>query len=114
MTITDPSVEVVNVTDNIGAKTCSASVLLTTDTAEFGVIALPAVASDGSLLPVKFDWQLKYIDCPTTLTDAYSGQSSTYQKGWSFIMKKVFGGTAKILLRKKKNNYIMLTIWDYP
>ena len=37
VTITDPSVEVVNVTDNIGAKTCSASVLLTTDTAEFGV-----------------------------------------------------------------------------
>jgi len=58
---------------------------------EFGVIALPAVASDGSLLPVKFDWQLKYIDCPTTLTDAYSGQSATYQKGWSFIMKKDFG-----------------------
>ena len=58
---------------------------------EFGVIALPAVAADGSLLPVKFDWQLKYIDCPTTLTDAYSGSSSTYQKGWSFIMKKDFG-----------------------
>jgi hypothetical protein len=58
---------------------------------EFGVIALPAMASDGTLLPVKFDWQLKYIDCPTTLTDAYSGSSSTYQKGWSFIMKKDFG-----------------------
>ena len=58
---------------------------------EFGVIALPAVASDGTLLPVKFDWQLKYIDCPTTLTDAYSGNSATYQKGWSFIMKKDFG-----------------------
>jgi hypothetical protein len=37
VTITDPTVEVVNVTDNIGQKTCSASVLLTTDTAEFGV-----------------------------------------------------------------------------
>ena len=58
---------------------------------EFGVIALPAVASDGTLLPVKFDWQLKYIDCPTTLTDAYSGSTATYQKGWSFIMKKDFG-----------------------
>jgi len=58
---------------------------------EFGVIALPAMASDGTMLPVKFDWQLKYIDCPTTLTDAYSGSSSTYQKGWSFIMKKDFG-----------------------
>lgn len=58
---------------------------------EFGVIALPAVSSDGTLLPVKFDWQLKYIDCPTTLTDAYSGSTATYQKGWSFIMKKDFG-----------------------
>ena len=35
--ITDPSVEITNVTDNIGAKTCSASVLLTTPSAEFGV-----------------------------------------------------------------------------
>ena len=35
--ITDPSVEVTNVTDNIAAKTCSASVLLTTPSAEFGV-----------------------------------------------------------------------------
>lgn len=58
---------------------------------EFGVIALPAVSSDGTVLPVKFDWQLKYIDCPTTLTDAYSGGTATYQKGWSFIMKKDFG-----------------------
>lgn len=35
--ITDPSVEVTNVTDNIQQKTCSASVLLTTPSAEFGV-----------------------------------------------------------------------------
>jgi hypothetical protein len=37
VTITDPTVEVTNVIDNIGQKTCSASVLLTTATAEFGV-----------------------------------------------------------------------------
>lgn len=35
--ITDPSVEITNVTDNIGQKTCSASVLLTTPSAEFGI-----------------------------------------------------------------------------
>jgi len=58
---------------------------------EYGIIALPAVDSYGQVLPVKFDWQLKYIDCPTTLTDAYTGVSSTYQKGWAFIMKKDFG-----------------------
>ena len=35
--ITDPSVEITNVADNIQQKTCSASVLLTTPSAEFGV-----------------------------------------------------------------------------
>ena len=37
VTITDPSVEVTNVTDAINIKTCSADVLLTTDSAQFGV-----------------------------------------------------------------------------
>lgn len=35
--ITNPTVEVINVTDSINQKTCSADVLLTTDTAQFGV-----------------------------------------------------------------------------
>lgn len=35
--IINPTVEVVNVTDAINQKTCSVDVLLTTDTAEFGV-----------------------------------------------------------------------------
>lgn len=35
--ITNPIVEVVNVIDNINTKTCNVDVLLTTDTAEFGV-----------------------------------------------------------------------------
>lgn len=35
--ITNPQVEVVNVSDNIQAKTCNASIVLTTDTAKFGV-----------------------------------------------------------------------------
>lgn len=35
--ITNPTVEVVNVTDVINQKTCSADVVLTTDSAEFGV-----------------------------------------------------------------------------
>lgn len=35
--ITNPVVEVVNVIDNINTKTCNVDVLLTTDSAEFGV-----------------------------------------------------------------------------
>lgn len=35
--ITNPTVEVVNVADAINQKTCSVDVVLTTDTAEFGV-----------------------------------------------------------------------------
>ena len=35
--IINPTVEVVNVIDNINTKTCNVEVLLTTDTAEFGV-----------------------------------------------------------------------------
>lgn len=35
--ITNPQVEVVSVSDNIQEKTCSVDILLTTDTAKFGV-----------------------------------------------------------------------------
>jgi hypothetical protein len=35
--IINPTVEVVNVIDNINTKTCNVDVLLTTDTAQFGV-----------------------------------------------------------------------------
>jgi len=35
--IVNPTVEVVNVTDAINAKTCSVDVVLTTDTATFGI-----------------------------------------------------------------------------
>lgn len=35
--ISNPSIEVVNVTDNLQNKTCSVDVLLTTESASFGV-----------------------------------------------------------------------------
>lgn len=35
--ISNPSIEVVNVTDNLQSKTCSVGILLTTDSASFGV-----------------------------------------------------------------------------
>lgn len=56
---------------------------------EFGVIGIP-VNVNGRIANVKFDAQLKYFDCPTTLTDLYSNQESTYAKGWALIMKKDF------------------------
>ena len=35
--IINPTVEVINVIDNINTKTCNVDILLTTDTAQFGV-----------------------------------------------------------------------------
>ena len=43
----------------------------------FGTIPVPAIDALGNAMPVMFDFQLKYIDCPTTLTDAYSGNTAT-------------------------------------
>jgi len=57
----------------------------------FGVLPIPTVDPNGNSVPVLFDFQLKEIDCPTTLTDAYSGQTATYEKGYSLILKKDFG-----------------------
>ena len=36
--ITNPTIEVVNVIDNINTKVCNVDILLTTDTAQFGVM----------------------------------------------------------------------------
>ncbi len=57
----------------------------------FGVMPLPTVDPLGNAIPVMFDFQLKEIDCPTTLTDAYTGNTATYTKGYSLILKKDFG-----------------------
>ena len=40
---------------------------------------------------VEFDVQLKYADCPQTLTDAYYGTSLSLQKGWNIIISKQCG-----------------------
>lgn len=45
----------------------------------------------GNSITVPFDFQLKEIDCPTTLTDAYTGGTATYQRGHSLIIWKNFG-----------------------
>lgn len=57
----------------------------------FFQIVLPVVDPRGNSIPVRFDAQLKEIDCPTTLTDAYSGSTATYNRGTSLIIWKNFG-----------------------
>ncbi len=57
----------------------------------FGVMAFPVFDPLGNAIPVKFDFQLKELDCPTTLTDMYTGATSTYTKGYSLMIKKDFG-----------------------
>jgi len=46
----------------------------------------------GNSAVIKFDFQLRYITCPTTFTDTYAGGSTASQtKGWQLILKKDFG-----------------------
>ena len=57
---------------------------------QFGVMTLPMqVGFD--VLPVNFDFQLKYIDCPTSLIDAYSGATITAARGYALIISKNVG-----------------------
>lgn len=58
----------------------------------FGILPLPMVdPTNNMIVPVKFDFQFKYVDCAQNYTDAYSGATVTLQKGWSIILSKQFG-----------------------
>ncbi len=59
-------------------------------TSFFFTFMLPIQLSD-RVAQVEFDAQLKYYDCPQTLTDAYYDTSVTVDKGWSIIISKDFG-----------------------
>lgn len=56
----------------------------------FGIIPIPMMTERG-VVPVLFDYQFKYYDCPQTLTDAYSGDSISVDRGWQLIVSKDFG-----------------------
>ena len=56
----------------------------------FGVLALP-MQSGSEIIPVNFDFQLKYNDCATELTDAYYGTTLTLEKGYNLIISKQCG-----------------------
>lgn len=56
----------------------------------FGTIPLPMQVGQEVKL-VEFDYQLKYSDCATTLTDGYYGTPITIQKGYNLILSKKSG-----------------------
>lgn len=56
----------------------------------FGTIALPYQLGS-EIIPFMFDFQLKYNDCPETVTDAYYGTSLTLEKGYNLIISKQCG-----------------------
>lgn len=56
----------------------------------FGTIALPMQVGD-QLVPVYFDYQLRYNDCPTELTIYDTGTPTVIQKGYNLILSKNFG-----------------------
>jgi hypothetical protein len=51
----------------------------------FGTITLPMPNADGTLVPIKFDYQLRYNDCAVT-----EGET-TFEKGYNMILSKNFG-----------------------
>lgn len=54
----------------------------------FGTIVLPFGHNGGT---IELDWQLKYYDCATTLTDEYYGTSLSVDKGFNMILSKRVG-----------------------
>lgn len=54
----------------------------------FGTIMLPF---GNSGMTIEIDWQLKYYDCPTTLTDSYYGTTLNLEKGFNMILSKQVG-----------------------
>lgn len=61
-------------------------------TSEFGTFMLPYQPSPNEKQRlIQFDFQLKFFDCPTTLTDAYYGTTLTVGRGYNLIISKTCG-----------------------
>lgn len=56
----------------------------------FGVLTLP-MQNGSDVVPVDFDFQLKYNDCPQVFVDAYYGTEMTLEKGFNLILSKQSG-----------------------
>lgn len=57
---------------------------------QFGVLVLPMMVGD-QLVPVKFDFQLRYNDCDESVTLYDTGSSTTVHRGYNLILSKNFG-----------------------
>jgi hypothetical protein len=59
---------------------------------QFGVIMLPFFTTENEVKMVKFDFQLRYEDCPgNSYTDEYYGTSLTLSRGFNLIISKTSG-----------------------
>lgn len=59
---------------------------------QFGVITLPFFTTENEVKMVKFDFQLRYEDCPgNTYTDEYYGTPLTLSRGFNLIISKTSG-----------------------
>lgn len=54
----------------------------------FGTVLMP-LGNSGQT--VEIDWQLRYSDCATTLTDSYYGTTINLEKGYNMILSKQVG-----------------------
>jgi hypothetical protein len=54
---------------------------------KFGIIPIPMATEKGTV-PILFDYQFKYHDCPTNLTNAYDGSVVTVDRGYVLIISK--------------------------
>lgn len=59
-------------------------------TSFFFTIMLPIQLSD-RVANVEFDCQLRFLDCPQTLTNSYYGTDVTVDRGWQLIISKTYG-----------------------
>ena len=58
----------------------------------YGTIPINYTDFLGNTAAILFDFQLRYITCPTVFVDAYTGSNAASQtKGWQLILKKNFG-----------------------
>ncbi len=56
----------------------------------FFTLNLPMMRGN-EVVPMKFDAQLRYEDCPSTKTDGYYGTSLSLGRGWQIIISKQVG-----------------------
>ncbi len=60
-------------------------------TSIFGTLMAPMAGANGQLIPVEFDYQLKYNDCAEEFSYVDGSEAVTLEKGWNMIVSKNFG-----------------------